>query len=69
MEKCKFPDGVTIKPDGVNELDPCRYDEIAEYRNVTVQVWKCHKCGHIEFMWKRQDDTYKVTSEEEEDDV
>lgn len=59
-EKCEWPGDIDIKPDGINELDPCQYDEIAEYRNVTVKVWKCRKCGHIEYMWLRQPDTEEV---------
>lgn len=55
-EKCSFG-GVTFKPDGMNELDPCVYEEIEKYRNVTVTVCRCKKCGHIEIMWERQDDT------------
>lgn len=56
-EKCKFPDGITIKPDGINELDPCSYEEIEKHYNVTLTVLRCKKCGHIELMWDRQEDT------------
>lgn len=28
MEKCHFPSGISIKPDRLNELDPCIYKEI-----------------------------------------
>ena len=56
-EKCSFGDGITIKPDGVNELDPCRYELVEKHRNVTVEVLRCKKCGHVEIMWHRQDDT------------
>lgn len=24
--KCQFSDGIIIKPDGINELDPCIYE-------------------------------------------
>ncbi|MBR1620132.1 hypothetical protein IJ674_09600 [bacterium] len=48
MCKCSFPDGITIKPDGINELDPCIYEEVEVHHNVTVRVLKCRKCGHIE---------------------
>lgn len=58
--KCSFPDGISIKPDGENELDPCVYEEIAEYKNVTVTVSKCRKCGHIDVSWERQDNTEKI---------
>ena len=57
MGKCKFPHGITIKPDGENELDPCIYEEIEKYANVTVSVMRCRKCGHIEISWQRQEDT------------
>lgn len=55
--KCTFGEGITVKPDGVNELDPCIYKEIETYKNVTVHVLRCEKCGHIEITWERQDDT------------
>ena len=61
MEKCKFPHGITIKPDGENELDPCIYEEIEKYANVTVSVMRCRKCGHIEISWQRQEDTIEET--------
>lgn len=43
MEKCRFPPGVIVKPDGVNELDPCVYEEVECYKNVTV-----HRAGRKE---------------------
>ncbi len=46
-EKCSFPGGLTVRPDGVNELDPCVYEEVERYRNVTVSVLRCPKCGAI----------------------
>ena len=57
MCKCSHPGGITIKPDGINELDPCRYEVIEVHRNVTVEVNRCKKCGHIDISWFRQDDT------------
>ena len=59
MEKCKHS-GAVIKPNGVDELDPCSYEDIEQYKNVTVTVSKCKNCGHIEFSWEAQDDTVKV---------
>ena len=56
-EKCSFGEGITIKPDGKNELDPCSYETIEIHRNVTVRVLRCKKCGHIELQWHRQEDT------------
>ena len=58
--KCQFPHGMTIKPDGVNELDPCARVLMQEFRNVTVEVWQCPICGSIDISWKRQDDTEEV---------
>lgn len=63
MDKCRFPDGLTIKPDGQNELDPCFYDVVEEYRNVTVRVLRCRNCGRIELEWERQDNTEEITEE------
>lgn len=57
MEKCKFPEGVTIKPDGIHELDPCEYEQVAVYKNVTIEVLRCVRCGHIEISWVKQDNT------------
>lgn len=56
MGKCKLPDGLVIKPDGENELDPCVYEVIEQHEGVTVEVLKCRKCGHIEVTWRRQGD-------------
>jgi len=59
-KKCQFPEGVTIKPDGIHELDPCVYEEVERYANVTVIVNRCKNCGHVELMWLRQEDTVKL---------
>lgn len=59
-KKCQFPEGVTIKPDGAHELDPCIYEEVERYANVTVIVNRCKRCGHVELMWLRQEDTVKL---------
>ena len=61
MEKCSFGDGVVIKPNGVDELDPCIYEDIEMYTNVTVVISKCIKCGHVEVTWMRQDNTEDVS--------
>lgn len=55
MSKCSFGD-VTIKPDGVNELDPCVYDEVETIKHCTVRVLKCRRCGNIEIEWEREYD-------------
>lgn len=52
--KCTFGDEITritIKPDGANEVDPCLYEEIETYENVTVHILRCVRCGHIEVEW------------------
>lgn len=63
MRKCEFPGGIVIKPDGINELDPCEYEEIQRFANVTVIVSRCKKCGHIDIGWIRQEDTIELTPE------
>lgn len=55
--KCSFPDGMTIKPDGINPLDPCLYETTEIHRNVTVEVRRCVRCGCVDIAWHRQDDT------------
>lgn len=57
MKKCCFPDGLTIKPNGMDELDPCRYEVVERYQNVTIEVLRCKVCGHTEVSWFRQEDT------------
>lgn len=61
--KCSFPDGVVIKPDGVNELDPCVYKEKERYINATVVVSECEKCGHIDISWFAQPNTEQLHSD------
>lgn len=58
--KCSFGVGVTVKPDGINELDPCTYEDVEVHTNVTVVVKRCQKCGHIELVWHRQEDTEDI---------
>ena len=60
MKKCEFPDGITIKPDGENELDPCVYEDVEMYANVTIVISRCKKCGHVEISWLRQEDTEQL---------
>ena len=61
--KCSFPEGMTIKPDGIHSLDPCIYQTTEIYTNVTVEVRKCIKCGNVDIVWIRQEDTEKVVGE------
>jgi hypothetical protein len=60
MHKCSFPEGMTIKPDGENELDPCIYEDTEIYTNATVIISKCKRCGHTEISWKKTDETEKI---------
>ena len=55
--KCGSAEGITFKPDGVHELDPCVYETVEVHKNATVIVGKCMKCGNIDVSWVRQDDT------------
>lgn len=66
-EKCQFPLGLTICPDGVHELDPCAYEVVEKYRNVTVEALRCPVCGHTEISWFRQPDTEELDPENELD--
>ena len=63
MDKCKFPDGITIKPDGIHELDPCVYQEVERYANVTISIKRCQKCGNLDISWFRQEDTEEMEIE------
>lgn len=65
VSKCGFPDGITVKPDGVNELDPCIYEEVERYRNVTVIISRCTRCGSIDISWEKQPDTERVDPDDE----
>lgn len=64
MDKCSFGN-VRICPDGENELDPCLYREVMKLKNVTVQILKCVKCGHVSIGWIRQPDTEEIEDDED----
>jgi hypothetical protein len=57
LKKCSFGNGTAIKPDGIHSLDPCQYEVIEKYRNVTVEILRCKNCGHVEISWSRQENT------------
>lgn len=63
MGKCHYPEGMSIKPDGVHELDPCVYRLKEIHRNVTLEVLQCENCGSIKMFWRRQEDTEDVILE------
>lgn len=64
-KKCKFPPGLSIRPNGKYELDPCRYEAVEKYRNVSIEILRCRNCGNIEISWYRQENTEKIDPEEE----
>ena len=53
MRKCRLPHGMKFKPDGVHELDPCKYEVVERHENVTVEILRCRNCGHQEITWYR----------------
>lgn len=63
MHKCEFPNEMVVKPDGINELDPCIYEEIERYANVTISISRCKVCGNINISWYRQEDTEELEAE------
>lgn len=53
-DKCSFPDGVDVRPDGMHKLDPCIYTRRETHKNVTVNIDQCLRCGHIQLSWDAQ---------------
>lgn len=62
-KRCSWGDGITIKPDGEHELDPCVYRDVQEIKNVTIVVSRCIRCGHTVIGWKPQLNTEVVYDE------
>lgn len=60
MSKCTLPHGVVIKPDGINDLDPCQYRLTEIHKNVTVEVLRCPNCGAVSIAWLPQEDTEDI---------
>ena len=58
--RCSHGDGVTVSIAGV-PVDPCVYKEIQTFRNVTVHILRCKRCGHTEIEWERQENTEEIT--------
>lgn len=52
--KCHFPEGITIRPNGVDPLDPCIYDVVETHYDCMVNVLRCRKCGHTEIEWSER---------------
>ena len=65
MCKCKFPDGVSVQIGGA-ALDPCQYELTEKYKNVTVEILTCPKCGDVSVGWYKQDNTEEISLEGEE---
>lgn len=64
MCKCKWPEGVDIRPDGVHSLDPCQYIPVETHRNVDVYVNVCKNCGHVDISWaSRPETTHEIFDE------
>lgn len=61
---CSFGEGVTVKPDGAHELDPCVYEDKEAYANVTVFVRVCKHCGKVDIVWRRQENTEELSLDE-----
>lgn len=49
------PDGVT--PISLSQIEKHKFEECAEYKNVTIQILKCNECGEYSIAWKAQPDT------------
>ena len=60
MDKCKFPDGVVVKLDGVHETKPHAYRLKQKLKNVTVEILECSECGDVSIGWYRQEDTEEI---------
>ena len=60
MHKCEFPEGMIVKPDGENELDPCIYETTQIFTNCIVEICKCKKCGNVSVSWRKTGDTEEV---------
>lgn len=60
MCNCNFPNGVTIKPDGIHELSPHNFVLDGKYKNVTVEILRCKNCGEVSIGWYMQDDTEEL---------
>ena len=59
---CKHQNGSISSMFGI-PVDPCVYEQIEAYKNVTVIVSKCIYCGAIDISWKKQEDTESIEIE------
>lgn len=63
-KKCSWGDGISVRPDGVQELEACRYQLTQKLRNVTVEILTCPVCGKVSVGWYRQNNTEDITEDE-----
>lgn len=59
MCNCEF-DGITFKPDGLHEVSMHEFELSERYRNVTIEILRCKKCGEVSIGWYMQEDTEEV---------
>lgn len=64
MKDCCHFDGITIKPDGENELSACAFQLEQRLRNVTVEILRCPKCGNVSIGWYKQENTEDITDDQ-----
>ena len=68
-KSCLFPNGITIKPDGIREMIPHEY-EIAEiHEDAIVEVCHCKYCGEVDIRWYRTADTISRLMKSSDKDV
>lgn len=54
LQECRWPEGVTVKPDGVHEADAHEWVEEEIVENTTVHVLRCKTCGAVSCGWTRK---------------
>lgn len=54
LQECRWPEGVTVKPDGVHEADAHEWVEEEIVENATVHVLRCKTCGVVSCGWTRK---------------
>lgn len=48
-------------------FDGCEYQLTEAWKNVTVEVSRCRRCGHVDMSWLKQDDSVQIYASDEED--
>ena len=54
LQECRWPEGVTVKPDGVHEADAHEWVEEEIVENAKVHVLRCKTCGAVSYGWTRE---------------